>query len=46
MKALSSVATLAASDDRILTETCDDDSANNDEQEESFEDSQGEQSGN
>ena len=46
MKALSSIATLAASDDGILTETCDDDSANNDEQEESIEDSQSEQSGN
>ncbi|CAH3138328.1 unnamed protein product, partial [Pocillopora meandrina] len=44
MKALSSIATLAASDDGILTETCDDDSANNGEQEESIEDSQGEQS--
>lgn len=46
MKALSSIATLAASDDGILTETCDDHSANSGEQEESIEDSEGEQSGN
>ena len=46
MKVLSSIATLAASDDGILTETYDDHSANNGEQGESIEDSEGEQSGN
>ena len=46
MKVLSSNATLVASYDGILTETCDDHSANNGEQEESIEDSEGEQSGN